>query len=84
MIEEKPSKVPDKAEEGTEVDDTEDEDDTEVEDEDDDVWWEEDQGQWLSSSLDSLSKHLMASYRYNRYMDVSFTNEDGKYWMDDI
>lgn len=45
VIEEKPAKVPDKAEEGTEMDDTEDEDDTEVEDEDDDVWWEEDEGQ---------------------------------------
>lgn len=45
VIEEKPAKVPDKAEGGTEVDDTEDEDDTEVEDEDDDVWWEEDEGQ---------------------------------------
>lgn len=55
VIEEKPAKVPDKAEEGTEMDDTEDQDDTEVEDEDDDVWWEEDEGQWLSSSLDSLS-----------------------------
>lgn len=64
VIEEKPAKVPDKAEEGTEMDDTEDQDDTEVEDEDDDVWWEEDEGQWLSCSLDSFSSHLIASYKY--------------------
>ena len=46
-IEKNPAEPAQKSADDTEVDDTEDQDDTEVEDEDEDVWWEEDEGQWL-------------------------------------